>query len=161
MTLALQYTAYVCRVYTLDVEKRGLSAYDNKRYLLEDGVHTLAFGHRDIPAGEVEVGEAPVYPEEHIEARLDIDRAMPPPARPPATPLPQDPIDYVMFAALHQDRHLPTLPGLSDADFEMIYTTAMQALRDGRPEVIVRQGITHCLDNKGDADAFTQSVLSI
>jgi hypothetical protein len=33
------------RVYTLDSSKRGLCAFDDKRYLLPDGVHTLAHGH--------------------------------------------------------------------------------------------------------------------
>ena len=78
------------RVYSLEVEKRGLSAYDNKRYLLADGVHTLAFGHRDIPAGAVEIDEnVPIFDDEHIDARLAVDREMPPPAQtPPPPPLP-------------------------------------------------------------------------
>jgi hypothetical protein len=32
-------------VYTLSSSKRGLCAFDDKRYLLPDGVHTLAHGH--------------------------------------------------------------------------------------------------------------------
>ena len=35
------------RLYT---KKRALCALDDKRYLLEDGITSLAFGHRDIPA---------------------------------------------------------------------------------------------------------------
>ncbi len=29
--------------------KRGLCAFDNKRYILDDGIYTLAYGHKDIP----------------------------------------------------------------------------------------------------------------
>ena len=32
------------------MNKRGLCAYDDKRYLLADGVHSLAYGHHSIPA---------------------------------------------------------------------------------------------------------------
>jgi hypothetical protein len=33
---------------TVQVRKVCLSAFDDKRYVLADGVHTLAYGHRDI-----------------------------------------------------------------------------------------------------------------
>jgi hypothetical protein len=33
------------RVYTLASKKRGLCAFDDKRFLLPDGIHTLAHGH--------------------------------------------------------------------------------------------------------------------
>jgi hypothetical protein len=33
------------RIYTMESEKRGLCAFDDKRFLLPDGVHTLAHGH--------------------------------------------------------------------------------------------------------------------
>ena len=33
------------RVYTMDQNKISLSAYDDKRYLLEDGINSLAYGH--------------------------------------------------------------------------------------------------------------------
>ena len=35
-------------IYSMSVEKRALCAFDDKRFLLEDGAHTLAYGHRDI-----------------------------------------------------------------------------------------------------------------
>ena len=35
-------------LYTIRQEKRALSAYDDKRYMLEDGVHTLAFANRRL-----------------------------------------------------------------------------------------------------------------
>ena len=38
------------KLYTYEIKKRGLCAYDDKRFLLEDGVHSLAFGHRQITA---------------------------------------------------------------------------------------------------------------
>ena len=38
------------QLYTWESKKRGLCAYDDKRFLLEDGVQSLAFGHRDITA---------------------------------------------------------------------------------------------------------------
>ena len=34
----------------LKVEKRALCAFDNKRILLEDGIHTLAIGHHQVTA---------------------------------------------------------------------------------------------------------------
>ena len=32
--------------------KRGLCSFDDKRYLLEDGIHSLAYGHYSIKANE-------------------------------------------------------------------------------------------------------------
>ena len=41
------------RIYTLEQRKRGLCGADDKRFLLEDGVNTLAFGdvriHCEVP----------------------------------------------------------------------------------------------------------------
>ena len=34
---------------TLELKKRGLSAFDDKKYILEDGEHTLSYGHFRIP----------------------------------------------------------------------------------------------------------------
>ena len=36
------------RVFTVESVKRGLCAFDDKRYLLPDGIHTLAHGHYNI-----------------------------------------------------------------------------------------------------------------
>ena len=33
------------RVYTMDINKISLSAYDDKRFLLEDGISSYAYGH--------------------------------------------------------------------------------------------------------------------
>ena len=38
------------QLYSFETQKRGLCAFDDKRFLLEDGIHTKAFGHKDIPA---------------------------------------------------------------------------------------------------------------
>ena len=34
------------------MNKRGLCSFDDKRYLLEDGIHSLAYGHFAIKANE-------------------------------------------------------------------------------------------------------------
>src|SRR5271163_4088743 len=36
------------QIYTMEMSKVSLSAYDDKRYILEDGIHTLAYGHHKI-----------------------------------------------------------------------------------------------------------------
>ena len=36
------------QLYTWEEQKRALCAFDDKRFLLEDGVHSLAFGHHRI-----------------------------------------------------------------------------------------------------------------
>ena len=40
--------SYDHEVYTEEVNKIALSALDDKRYILGDGVHTLAWGHYKI-----------------------------------------------------------------------------------------------------------------
>ncbi len=52
-------------LYTYATEKRALGAFDDKRYLCEDGIHTLAFGHKDLPPS-VQV----IIDEEH---QIDLD----------------------------------------------------------------------------------------
>ena len=37
------------RMYTYESNKISLSAFDDKRYILHNGIHTLAYGHKDIP----------------------------------------------------------------------------------------------------------------
>ena len=36
-------------IQTEQIDKIYLSAYDDKRYLMMDGVSSLAYGHKDIP----------------------------------------------------------------------------------------------------------------
>ena len=47
-------------VRTVEIRKSCLNAFDDKRYLLPDGVHTLAYGHRDIPDQTTTVAAAAV-----------------------------------------------------------------------------------------------------
>ena len=35
-------------IHTQNSYKTSLSCYDDKRYLIDDGINTLAFGHKDI-----------------------------------------------------------------------------------------------------------------
>ena len=44
--------SYRHQVHTIVQNKIAVSAYDDKRCVLEDGIHTLAWGHRDIPREE-------------------------------------------------------------------------------------------------------------
>jgi RNA:NAD 2'-phosphotransferase (TPT1/KptA family) len=36
------------KIYAISCEKRGLCSFDDKRFLLDDGVHSLAYGHYSI-----------------------------------------------------------------------------------------------------------------
>ena len=42
------------KLYTYEIKKRGLCAYDDKRFLLEDCVTSLAFGHKRITAQHID-----------------------------------------------------------------------------------------------------------
>ena len=37
------------KIYTSCIDKTSLSAFDDKRYILSDGIHSLPYGHKDIP----------------------------------------------------------------------------------------------------------------
>ena len=37
------------KIYTQDSNKLSLSCFDDKRHIEDDGINTLAFGHKDIP----------------------------------------------------------------------------------------------------------------
>ena len=37
------------RIYTYESNKTSLSAFDDKRYILDDGIYTLPYSHKDIP----------------------------------------------------------------------------------------------------------------
>ena len=37
------------RMYTYKSDKTSLSAFDDTRYILDDGIHILSYGHKDIP----------------------------------------------------------------------------------------------------------------
>ena len=38
------------KIYSLSIRKRGLSAYDDKKYITYDGIRTLSYGHYKIPS---------------------------------------------------------------------------------------------------------------
>ena len=137
------------RIYTLQVQKRGLSSYDDKRYVLADNGTTLAYGHHAIPADAVVLEEdANVPDEEIVDSNIALDLPMPAPAdAPPETSEPDEPaappkpacwlgreppldmIDRVLFAAeLVTDKaDLPESPNeLSDGDFEIVWMQARE-----------------------------------
>ena len=37
------------KMYTYEINKKSLSAFDDKRYILADGINTLSNGYKDIP----------------------------------------------------------------------------------------------------------------
>ena len=37
------------KMYTYESNKTSLSCYDDKGYILSDGINTLLYGHNDIP----------------------------------------------------------------------------------------------------------------
>ena len=37
------------RMYACESNKTSLSAFDEKGYILDDGIHTLSYGHKDLP----------------------------------------------------------------------------------------------------------------
>lgn len=44
----------------MQMNKRALCAFDDKRYLLEDGIHTLAFGHYNIEEVKEQLSDSAV-----------------------------------------------------------------------------------------------------
>ena len=45
MTTARTIRSFNNKLYSIAIQKRGLSAYDDKKYILADGVNTLSYGH--------------------------------------------------------------------------------------------------------------------
>ena len=41
------------KMYTQENNKISLSYFDDKRYIIEDGINTLAYGHKDIPKNDL------------------------------------------------------------------------------------------------------------
>ena len=41
------------KIYTQDTNKISLSSFDDKRHFKDDGINTLAFGHKDIPKNDL------------------------------------------------------------------------------------------------------------
>ena len=55
-------------LFTMQVDKRGLCAYDDKRYLL-DNVRSLAYGHYQIPAQHIALN---MHPDGHADGGMII-----------------------------------------------------------------------------------------
>ena len=147
----------------MEVEKRGLSAYDNKRFLLDDGVHTLAFGHHAIPEGLVEFDpNVPTFDDEHLEVRIPIDRAPPSPVHTPVPPpLPDDPLEYTIFTARTTEVAPPPPEGIAREDFDLLHTRTWEALRHGRDEAEIRELLRNALDLIDDRNLFVPAALDI
>ncbi|CAG2236789.1 unnamed protein product [Mytilus edulis] len=45
MSTMTQIRSYDHKLYNISINKLGLSPYDDKRYLLDDGIQSLAYGH--------------------------------------------------------------------------------------------------------------------
>ena len=72
------------QLYTFEVPKRGLCAFDDKRFLLEDGVNSLAFGHYKA-AAQVEYEDAPEQEGPLADQQIFAEQ--------PARPIAQDVLD--------------------------------------------------------------------
>jgi len=61
------------QIYSIETKKRGLCAFDDKRILLEDEIHTLAYGHHRVTGSveEIEVSE-PQFRVGSDNARLSL-----------------------------------------------------------------------------------------
>jgi len=70
------------QLYTFEVQKRGLCAFDDKRFLLDDGINSLAFGHKNV-AAQVEYEAEPEEP--RVEPQI-FDEL-------PANPIAQEVLD--------------------------------------------------------------------
>ena len=41
------------KIGTYEIDKISFSFFDNKRFVLDDGIHTLAYFHKDSDNGEI------------------------------------------------------------------------------------------------------------
>jgi len=74
-------------IQTQEITKICLSAFDDKRYLLKDGVHSLAYGHKDIPTRNVDV-PVPTQPKSLFDQCVDKFAK-------PSGPLPKAFVDFM------------------------------------------------------------------
>ena len=151
---------------------------DNKRWLCDDGVHTLAFGHHSIPAGAVvvedrdgQVGLAR-YADERISARIPINRAPPSPAASPLPPpdpfanVPAAVVECIIYCAMKftEGQALPPAPfGLPADEFSVLVNQARASLVSGTDEQKVSARVLACIDaiHSGDDDAYVDALLSL
>ena len=40
------------KIYTQEINKSSLSCFNDKQYIKDDGINTLAYGHKDIPKND-------------------------------------------------------------------------------------------------------------
>ena len=143
----MSFSVLTCRLFTLQVQKRGLSAYDDKRFVLGDNVTKLAYGHRNIPADAIVVEEDADVPDVVVvDANIALDVPLQAPADAPAevadVPVvpadpacwngrepPHDMIGRVLFAVenVANRADLPIAPNeLSDSDFIIVWEHARE-----------------------------------
>ena len=139
----------------MQVDKRGLSAFDNKRWLCDDNVHTLAFGHHIIPPNVVEMDEVEelpqLYDDEVIAPNVPLDREMPEPVEYVAP----DAVDVVLEASRFSGaQQPPPPPELAGAEYTQLLMYVDDARRNGVAEDVLRPRIRACIDaqlNNDDA----------
>ena len=49
MTTSKTIRSFNHNMYTISISKRGLSSFDDKKFILDDGISTLSYGHYMIP----------------------------------------------------------------------------------------------------------------
>lgn len=49
MTSSRTIRSFNHNLYSISIKKRGLSSFDDKKYILNDGITTLSYGHYEIP----------------------------------------------------------------------------------------------------------------
>ena len=59
-------------IHTINVRKISLSAYDDKRFIQDDGISSYAYGHHDTPTCEKQV-EYSVATAKHFELSVTDD----------------------------------------------------------------------------------------
>ena len=48
MTKTKTIRSFNNKLYSIVVQKRGLSGFDDKKYILDDGIHTISYGHYSL-----------------------------------------------------------------------------------------------------------------
>ena len=66
-----QIKSIMHEIFTVKATKTGLSPYDDKRYILDDGVSALAFGHHRIPNVDEKACSFPHLESEKMDEETD------------------------------------------------------------------------------------------